>query len=75
MSSAAAQPSTPNQPEKAPVCPDAPSRKRVNLTVDTNLPVGRVLFFEQSPTAPGAPMKKGRISSELDMSAAQNLGF
>jgi hypothetical protein len=75
MSSEMARPITPNQPEKAPVCPDAPSRKRLNLTVETNLPSGRALFFEKSPTAPDAPMKKGRISSELDMSAAQNLGF
>lgn len=74
-----ARPNTPDQPEKFPKeCPGAPVRawRPAGLAVNT-APHGadprRILNFEEP--APGAPIKKARISSELDMSAAQRLGF
>ena len=77
--SSAARATTPiNQSIVARECPGAPARpeRPAGLRVNTAPHTAQVLVFEDPREAcPGAPIKKSRISAELDMSAAQKLGF
>jgi hypothetical protein len=77
--SSATRATTPiNQPIVARECPGAPARpeRPEGLRVNTAPHTAQVLVFEDPQEAcPGAPIKKPRISAELDMSAKKALGF